>query len=53
MAGFAVIAEHPRELGPSSNAKTRRMMNEGVGQIPQLAEQLGPGRRSDDPGPPR
>jgi hypothetical protein len=41
MATFAVIAEHPPELCPSSNAQTRQMMNEGAGQIPQLAEQLG------------
>jgi hypothetical protein len=41
MATFAVVAEHPPELCPSSNAQTRQMMNEGAGQIPQLAEQLG------------
>ena len=41
MATFAVVAEHPPELCPSSNAQTRHMMNEGAGQIPQLAEQLG------------
>jgi hypothetical protein len=41
MATFAVISEHPPELCPSSNAQTRQMMNEGAGQIPQLAEQLG------------
>jgi hypothetical protein len=41
MATFAVIAEHPPELCPSSNSQTRQMMNEGAPQIPQLAEQLG------------
>jgi hypothetical protein len=41
MATFAVIAEHPPELCPSSNAQTREMMNEGAGQIAQLAAQLG------------
>jgi hypothetical protein len=41
MGTFAVIAEHPPELCPSSNARTRQMMNEGAPQIPQLAEQLG------------
>ena len=41
MATFAVIAEHPPELCPSSNSQTRQMMNEGAGQIPQLAERLG------------
>ena len=41
MATFAVIAKHPPELCPSSNAQTRKMMNEGAGQIPQLAERLG------------
>src|SRR5215216_1921110 len=41
MATFAVIAEHPPELCPTSNAQTRQMMKEGAGQIPQLAEHLG------------
>jgi hypothetical protein len=41
MTTFAVISEHPPELCPSSNAQTRQMLNEGAGQIPQLAEQLG------------
>jgi len=41
MATFAVIAEHPPELCPTSNAQTRQMMREGAPQIPQLAEQLG------------
>jgi predicted RecB family endonuclease len=38
---FAVIAEHPPDLCPSSNALTRRMMKEGGSQVPQLAEELG------------
>lgn len=41
MATFAVIAQHPPELCPTSNAKTRRMMAEDAPQIPQLAERLG------------
>jgi hypothetical protein len=41
MATFAMIAEHPPDLCPTSNAKTRQIMKEGAGQIPQLAEQLG------------
>jgi hypothetical protein len=41
MATFAVIAEHPPELCPTSNAQTRKMLLEGAGQVPQLAQQLG------------
>jgi hypothetical protein len=41
MATFAVIAEHPPELCPTSNAQTRRMMEEDAPHIPQLAERLG------------
>ena len=41
MPTFAVIAEHPPELCPASNARTRQMLKEGAAQIPQLAEQLG------------
>jgi hypothetical protein len=41
MATFAVIAEHPPELCPTANARTRKMLKEGAAQIPQLAEQLG------------
>jgi hypothetical protein len=41
MATFAVIAEHPPHLCPTSNAQTRRMLKEGASQIPQLATQLG------------
>jgi predicted RecB family endonuclease len=41
MATFAVIADHPPDLCPTSNAQTRRMLKEGAGQLPQLAEQLG------------
>jgi predicted RecB family endonuclease len=41
MTTFAIIAEHPPHLCPTSNAQTRQIMKEGAGQIPQLAEQLG------------
>src|SRR3954451_10997894 len=41
MATFAITAEHPPELCPTSNAQTRQMLKEGAAQIPQLAEQLG------------
>src|SRR3954454_20943558 len=41
MATFAIIAEHPPELCPTSNAQTRQMLKEGASQIPQIAEQLG------------
>jgi hypothetical protein len=41
MATFAVIAEHPPDLCPTSNSKTRQIMKEGAPQIPQLADQLG------------
>ena len=41
MATFAVIAQHPPELCPTSNAQTRQMLKDGAAQIPQLAEQLG------------
>ena len=41
MATFAVIAQHPPELCPTSNARTRQMMREDAPQIPRLAEQLG------------
>ena len=41
MATYAVIAEHPPELCPTSNARTREMMKEDAGRIPQLAEELG------------
>ncbi len=40
MATFAVIAEHPPELCPTSNARTRQMLKEAAAQLPQLAEQL-------------
>jgi hypothetical protein len=41
MATFAVIAEHPPELCPTSNAQTREMMKQDAAKIPQLAERLG------------
>jgi hypothetical protein len=40
MSQFAVLAEHPPNLCPTSNAQTRQMMKQGAGQIPQLAEEL-------------
>jgi len=41
MATFAVTAEHPPALCPTSNAQTRQVLKESAGQIPQLAEHLG------------
>jgi hypothetical protein len=41
MATFAVVAEHPPHLCPTSNAHTRQILKDGASQIPQLAEQLG------------
>ena len=41
MATFAVIAEHPPDLCPTANAQTRKLLKEGAGQSPQLAEKLG------------
>ena len=41
MATFAVIAQHPPELCPTSNARTRQLMKDGAPQIPQIAERLG------------
>jgi hypothetical protein len=41
MSQFAVLAEHPPDLCPTSNAQTRQMLKQGAGQIPQLAEELG------------
>lgn len=41
MPTFAVIAEHPPDLCPTSNAQTRQILKEGASQIPQLAQQLG------------
>lgn len=41
MSTFAIIAEHPPELCPTSNAQTREILKQAPSQIPQLAEQLG------------
>jgi hypothetical protein len=41
MATFALIAEHPPDLCPTSNAQTRQLLKDGAGHIPQLAQQLG------------
>ena len=41
MATFAFIAEHPPQLCPTSNSRTREILKEGAGQIPGLAQELG------------
>jgi predicted RecB family endonuclease len=41
MSTFALIAEHPPNLCPTSNAQTRQLLKGGASQLPQLAEQLG------------
>jgi hypothetical protein len=41
MSTFVVIAQHPPELCPTSNARTRRMMEQDAPRIPQLGERLG------------
>ena len=38
---FVVFAEHPPELCPMSNAKTRQMMKQGAKEMPDLAKKLG------------
>ena len=38
---FVIVAEHPPELCPSGNAKTRQMMNQGAKELPDLAKKLG------------
>jgi len=38
---FVLIAEHPPNLCPTANAKTREMMKQGAPQIPALAQKLG------------
>jgi hypothetical protein len=43
MATFAIIAQHPPNLCPTSNARTRHLLKAGATQIPQLAERLGVG----------
>ena len=43
MTTFAIIAEHPPNLCPTSNARTRGLLKAGASQIPQLAEGLGVG----------
>jgi hypothetical protein len=40
VATFAITAEHPPHLCPTSNAQTRQILKEGAAQIPQLAERL-------------
>src|SRR3990172_2231959 len=41
MSQFVLIAEHPPELCPTGNAKTRKMMKEGAKELPVLAQKLG------------
>lgn len=38
---FVIIAEHPPNLCPSSNAMIRKQMTEGFPQMPELAKKLG------------
>ncbi len=38
---FVVTAQHPPELCPSGNAKTRQMMKQGAKEMPDLAKKLG------------
>jgi hypothetical protein len=38
---FVVVAEHPPELCPMSNAKTRQMLKQGAKEMPELAKKLG------------
>lgn len=41
MPQYVVLAEHPPQLCPSANAKTREMMKQGAPQMPGLAQKLG------------
>jgi len=38
---FVVLAEHPPQLCPTGNAKTREMMKQGAKELPALAQKLG------------
>jgi hypothetical protein len=38
---FVILAEHPPQLCPTANAKTREMMKQGSNDIPALAQKLG------------
>lgn len=38
---FVMVAEHPPNLCPSSNAKTREMLKQGAQELPGLAQKLG------------
>ncbi len=38
---FVVIAEHPPDLCPTGNAKTRQMLKQGAKELPDLAKRLG------------
>ena len=41
MLQFVITAEHPPQLCPSSNAKIRDMVKQGIPQIPGLAQKHG------------
>ena len=38
---FVMVAKHPPNLCPSSNAKIRDMMKQGAKELPGLAQKLG------------
>lgn len=38
---FVMVAEHPPNLCPSSNAKIRDMLKQGAKELPGLAQKLG------------
>ena len=38
---FVIIARHPPELCPTSNAKIRQLMKQGAKEIPDVAKKLG------------
>ena len=38
---YVIMAEHPPQLCPSGNAQTRKIVQEGMPQLPALAERLG------------
>ncbi len=38
---FVIVAEHPPNLCPTSNAKIRELMKQGMKEIPSLAQKLG------------
>jgi len=38
---YLIAGQHPPDLCPSANATTRKLSQEGAGQIPALADKLG------------